>query len=123
MVYRKKLGVINKNIEFRRMNIETIFYYIYVRKAPRILLHILFWILLTAVQWYLTNISFSPYKFFPPNIVAIHLFTNTLNTAIFYYGFVYFVLPHMFYKKRWIATVIAVLTLGILYAFLDANDK
>src|SRR5688572_30639926 len=101
------------------MNIETTLGTIYSRRHIRILLHILFWAGLFGVKRYLTNISFNNDKDLPGAIVTLVTITNTIRIMLFYYPFVYWVLPAFFYKKRWITGVLITLLLVIGYAFTD----
>jgi hypothetical protein len=102
------------------MNIETTIGTIYSRRHIRILLHILFWVALFIIQRYLTGISFNNYKHFPDPIVSLLIITSTIRIMLFYYPFVYWVLPRFFYKRRWLAGVLITLLLVISYAFTDA---
>lgn len=93
---------------------------IYNNRPLRISLHILFWLIMLGLQWYLHGISFSSNRAFPRTIQFQQLVTNILNFVIFYYPFVYYVLPGLFLKRRIIMGMIATIMLVIIYGLLDA---
>jgi hypothetical protein len=101
------------------MSIERMIREVYARKQLRILLHIVFWIGLFGTQRYLAGISFNNYKNFPDSIVTLLIATATACIMLFYYPFVYWVLPRFFYVKRFITGIIMTLLLIICYAFAD----
>lgn len=101
------------------MNIERTIRKIYATKPYRVGLHLLFWILLSFVQWYLSDISFSPYKSFPTSIMILGQVSTTMSTMLFYYPFVYFVLPLLVKRRRWPGAILSVLLLAILYGVFD----
>lgn len=92
---------------------------VYSRKQVRILLHIFFWVGVFGIQRYLANISFNHYKQFPDSIVSLLIAMGTVSIMLFYYPFVYWVLPRLFYAKRFITGVAMTLLLIIGYAFTD----
>src|SRR5215217_2964476 len=101
------------------MNMEGLIQNIYRHKYLRIGLHIIFWIIFSGVHFYLNEISFSPYKNFPHYIDIVLVLAATLSIIIFYYPFVYFVLPRIFYKRRFVLGAALTILLIILYAFYD----
>ena len=101
------------------MNIEGLIQNIYGHKYLRIGLHIIFWIIFSGVQFYLNSISFNPYKSFPDYIDVVLVVAGTLSIILFYYPFVYFVLPRIFYKRRFVIGIIFTILLVILYALYD----
>jgi hypothetical protein len=102
------------------MNIEQTINTIYSRKPVRILLHIGFWTALLCISRYLTGISFNNYKHFPEPLVSLLTVTGIIRIMLFYYPFVYWVLPRFFNKRRWMAGVLITCVLVIFYAFTDA---
>jgi hypothetical protein len=113
------LGQHIKAAIFVQMNIEKFVAVVYSRKSIRILFHLLFWVLLGGVQWYLSRISFGPYKYFPTYVFILYLVTDILGTAFFYYPFVYFILPRTIYKRKIIAGIFYTFCLVVLYALFD----
>jgi hypothetical protein len=101
------------------MSLEKIIRLAYSGRYIRPLLHIAFWVGLYGVQQYITNISFNNYKHFPDHIVSLLNLTGTIRIALFYYPFVYWVLPRFFYKKRFITGMLMTLLLIIIFAFTD----
>ena len=93
---------------------------IYSNKLLRVLLHILFWLLMLGLQWYLNGISFSPNRAFPESVQFQRLVTGILNIIIFYYPFVYYVLPKLFFRKKIILGIVSTVILVVLYGLLDA---
>jgi len=82
------------------MNIEKAINTIYSRKAIHITLHIFFWLFMLGIQNYLASISFNNYHGWPPGRVFLDLLAGMICTVIFYYPFVYWVLPRCFYKTK-----------------------
>ena len=115
----EKLGPLVEILQFSRMSIERMIREVYVRRQLRILLHIVFWIGLFGVQRYLASISFNNYKSFPDAMVTLLIATGTACIMLFYYPFVYWVLPRFFYAKRFIIGTILSLLLINCYAFAD----
>jgi hypothetical protein len=106
-------------IEFSKMNMERLIQKIDATNYMRIGLHALFWILLGSVQYYLSSISFNQQKYFPQYSAVLLLLTGTLSIVLFYYPFVYFVLPRIFYKKKFVSGIALTIALVILYALAD----
>lgn len=101
------------------MSIERMIREVYARRQLRLLLHIVFWIGLFGIQRYLASISFNNYKNFPDSIVTLLIAAGTACIMLFYYPFVYWVLPRFFYAKRFITGIIMTLLLIVCYAFAD----
>jgi hypothetical protein len=101
------------------MSIERMIGVVYSRRQLRLLLHIVFWAGLFGIQRYLTSISFNNYKSFPDSIVTLLIATGTACIMLFYYPFVYWVLPRFFYTKRFITGIIMTLLLITGYTFAD----
>lgn len=119
MVGRTDLGQPIKASIFVLMSIEKFVSAVYSNRSLRVLLHILFWVLLGGVQWYLSTISFGPYKLFPGSVFFLYLITGIVNTAFFYYPFVYFVLQRVIFRRKIIAGILYTLVLVCLFALLD----
>jgi hypothetical protein len=105
------------------MNMERLIQGVYGNLYVRIGLHLSFWILLVAVHYYLNGISFHPYKNFPFITDLLLVIAGVLSIILFYYPFVYFVLPRLFYKKRFITGTFCTLALIILYALYDTTRE
>lgn len=105
------------------MNIENIIHTIYTRRQVRILLHVSFWVAITGLQKYLSVISFNNYKGFPPSVLNLLLIVNTLQLTLFFYPFVYWILPTYFYRKRFIAGTVITILLAVLYGFTVACSE
>lgn len=99
------------------MNTENIIEQIYSRKPLRIALHLIFWLGLLGVQWWLTSISFNPLREVSGSAVIWLSFAGTLCLMLFYYPFVYFVLHRLLYKRKWVQGLMAGFVLVIIYAF------
>src|SRR4028118_590032 len=107
-------------VEFSRMNMERLIYKIDSRSSVRFGLHALFWILLGSIQYHLNGISFNQQRHFPQYRVLLRGLTGTLALMLFYYPFVYFVLPRIFYKKKFMSGIALTVVLVILYALADS---
>jgi glycopeptide antibiotics resistance protein len=101
------------------MNIEGFIQKVYERRLLRIILHILFWLLLSLLQWYLTSISFNQTRALPGFAVTLTVLTSTLGTMLFYYPFVYLVLPKFIVKRKYISASALTLLLVVLYGLSD----
>lgn len=93
---------------------------IYSRRSLRITLHILFWILLFVVKFYITIISFNVYRSLPVERVAMINLSSTFFTALFYYILVYWLIPGKRFKKKYLRLYVGIPLLYILYIFLDS---
>jgi sensor histidine kinase YesM len=101
------------------MNIEEGIQTIYKRAVIRIALHVLFWVFLSLVQEYITSISFNTTRALPDFAVTLTVLAGTLSTMLFYYPFVYLVIPRFIAKRRYGLAIILTLLLVILYALSD----
>ena len=101
------------------MKTEVFVEKIYRNKPLRISLHVLFWLIMLGLQWYLNGISFSGNKGFPKSIQFQLLVSSILNFVIFYYPFVYYVLPKFFLKKKIVLGIITTISLVVIYALLE----
>ncbi|HTE27727.1 sensor histidine kinase [Flavitalea sp.] len=101
------------------MNIEKILHTVYTRKPVRPALHLLFWAGLIFIQQYLVSISFNNFHGWPQSRVFANIVTGTVCNAIFYYPFVYWVIPRYLYRKRFAAAVTGTFVLLIIYALAD----
>jgi sensor histidine kinase YesM len=101
------------------MNVERLIQKIYNRRPARILLHIVFWILLSIVQWHLTSISFNPNSAFPDHVAVLMILANIFSIALFYYLFVYVVLSKVISKKRYVFACVLTLLLVVIYGLSD----
>ncbi|WP_276088036.1 sensor histidine kinase [Pedobacter sp. JY14-1] len=93
------------------MEISTTVTQIYSHPRLRFLLHLLFWIAMTAARYYLSGISFNVYNGFPQNRLLLLNLGSTIAMAAFYYGFTYLILPrsgHKHYLFFVCTTIIAI---------------
>jgi sensor histidine kinase YesM len=100
------------------MNFEKIIHKVYTHRWLRITLHVLFWVVLFLIKWYTIQISFNSYKYFPDQVIIWLSLTDIINFILFYYPFVYYVLPRLFAQKKWIAGIASTLVLVVLYTLL-----
>jgi hypothetical protein len=101
------------------MSTERMIRKVYEKKNLRIVLHIAFWVGLFGIQRYLTTISFNNYRDFPDLVATLLIAGGTASVMLFYYPFVYWVLPRFFYKKRFVTGIAMTLLLVTCYAFAD----
>lgn len=101
------------------MNAEKLLHRIYSSNPLRLALHFVFWFLLFVVQWYLSSISFNPTRTFPDHIVVLNIIAGIVATGLFYYPFVYIVLPRFIAKRKYVLAVILTLLLLVVYGFSD----
>src|SRR5687768_16637830 len=101
------------------MNVEWLIQKIYARRPVRIILHTVFWFLLSIIQWYLTSISFNPNRAFPDPVVVLMILANTFSIVLFYYPFVYFVLSKVILKKKYALACVLTLLLVVIYGLSD----
>ena len=97
------------------MNIATIIDHVYSSKPLRVTLHISFWLGMFLVTWWMTSVSFNPFRYIPSKVIIIYSLAGCLFFAAFYYSIVYLFVPHLFYKKKWIAGIIAIVVMIVLY--------
>lgn len=105
------------------MNIALISDLIYTNKRARIAAHVLFWLLLILIKWYITGISFNDYSKFSNDSLFVLSVTSTLNFVLFYYPFVYLVLPMLLYKRKYLQLTLATVALIIMYTWVDAGSE
>ncbi|MEJ7766578.1 MAG: histidine kinase [Chitinophagaceae bacterium] len=101
------------------MKMESSIEKIYTHARLRILLHVLFWLLMFGLQWYINSISFNPYRAFPYPVFIQLLVSDILCLVLFYYPFVYFVLPGFYYKKKILIGIILSIVLVVFYASME----
>jgi len=87
-------------LQFDGMNVEKALDIVYTRRSVRIALHVLFWTALLLTQVYLASISFNNFRGWPQNRVFFNLLGGIICTIVFYYPFVYQILPQFIYKKK-----------------------
>jgi len=94
---------------------------VYNKRFLRIALHVLFWVLLFTVKFYLTIISFNVYKSLPFERVAMINFSSTFFIALFYYVLFYLLIPAKRLTKKYLPPLyLSILLLYILYIFFDS---
>jgi hypothetical protein len=100
------------------MSIETILEKIYARKILRVVAHLIFWIVVMLVSLYSTLISFNAFNHFGMGALWLLSLTGTMNLALFYYLFVYNIIP-VFIKRRYVTGLLATAGLLILYTYIS----
>jgi sensor histidine kinase YesM len=101
------------------MNIEKILKTVYERKSLRIVLHLLFWGTLILIQQYLAGISFNSFHGWPQSMIFANIASGTIATMIFYYPFVYRIIPDYFSRKRFLAGLGLTLFFLIIFSLAD----
>jgi hypothetical protein len=101
------------------MNIEKILNTVYSRKQIRIALHLLFWTGLILTQQYLVGISFNSFHGWPRSSIFANILASNICNAIFYYLFVYWVIPKYLYRKRFLAVIAGTFVLLIIHGLTD----
>lgn len=104
------------------MSVETILHKIYSRRALRVTAHLIFWIVVLLVSLYSTLISFNAFNHFGTGTLWLLSLIATLNLALFYYLFVYNIIP-VFIKKRYIIGLLATAGLLILYTYISTLSE
>jgi hypothetical protein len=99
------------------MEIHTLLDKVSQRPAYRLLLHVLFWLAFTGVGYYFNNISFNQFDTRATWYISAK---NTLVAVFFFYPFMYFIIPTLFRRKRYIAGLLSSLLLVFLYGWIDA---
>jgi sensor histidine kinase YesM len=84
-------------------------------------MHILFWLAMFGSWYYFNTISFNPARETPAAwLLALH---NTAVLALAYYSLMYLIWPRLIAKKRWWATLPAmVIWVFLLAAFISLGD-
>ena len=101
------------------MNIEKILNTVYSRKELRISLHLLLWTGLVLIQLYLVGISFNSFHQWPQESIFANILASNICNAIFYYLFVYWVIPRYLYRKKFVAVVAGTFVLLIIHGLAD----
>lgn len=104
------------------MSIETILHKIYSRKALRVVAHLIFWIVVLLVSLYSTLISFNAFNHFGMGVLWLLSLSGTLNLALFYYLFVYNIIP-VFIKRRYVIGLLATAGLLILHTYISTLSE
>lgn len=100
------------------MNTEKLIHRVYSSQSLRLALHFIFWMGLCLVQWWLTSISFNPINNASSKDILLLSFAGVACLAVFYYPFVYFILPRFFYRKKWLSGILMTFALVIIYTLL-----
>ncbi len=98
------------------MSLETLLEKRNSQLSWRVGSHILFWLILYLAFAYYNQISFnslsdSPYSYLTP------IYT-TISVAIVFYSLVYWCFPKYIARKRWLATILSLILLSIIFASL-----
>jgi hypothetical protein len=75
--------------------------------------------LLSIVQWYLGSISFNPTRAFPDFVVVLTIMAGVFSIMLFYYPFVYLVLPAVISGRKYFSAIAITLLLIVVYGFSD----
>jgi sensor histidine kinase YesM len=105
------------------MNIEKALDIVYHNKPVRIALHLFFWIGLVLTQQYLAGISFNSFQGWPQSMVFANIVAGTFATIVFYYPFVYWIIPNFFFRKRFGPGLIQTFVLLIIFALVDIGRE
>ncbi|MHA4842531.1 sensor histidine kinase [Flavitalea antarctica] len=105
------------------MNINKALDIVYRTKSIRIALHLFFWIVIVLIQFYLSGISFNSLRGWPRSMVFANIAASAFATIIFYYPFVYWVLPQYFYRKRFVIGIIQTFVLLVIFALADIGRE
>lgn len=89
-------------------------------RVSRWLQHIVFWLVLFGVRFYLTCVSFNVYNGFPPITLLLLTISSISGTILFYYVLVYYLWPKFFDTGGYIGGIARILLLILVYTILDA---
>jgi len=99
------------------MTISNLINRTYSNLRWRIALHILFWILMFLSYYYFNTISFNPAAGTPAALwLAVK---NAVEFALAFYLLMYIIWPKLLLRRRWIASIPALLAWVMLLALLD----
>jgi histidine kinase len=101
------------------MNIEKTLDIIHNRPSVRVALHLFFWVVTFAVQYYLAQISFNNYGGWPHDRVVLNIAAGVIETMIFYYPFVYWILPYFVYRKRLVYAILSLVLVLVVFCMCD----
>ena len=88
----------------------------------RVVLHLLFWGVLFGSNVYFNRISFNPFS--ASNAAYLLAGKSVLLLALVYYGLMYVVWPRFIVRRKFVAAVLLLVLLLLVYAVLDAcGDK
>lgn len=105
------------------MNVEMLIERIYHHKGLRICAHILFWVVLFLISWYTTSISFNSYNSFNSSALVLVTLAGTFNQVVFYYPFVYFILPCLLKQHKYVIGILATVALLLLYTGVNTANE
>ncbi|WP_153798361.1 sensor histidine kinase [Foetidibacter luteolus] len=100
------------------MNILALDYSTTDGKKRRVVLHLLFWLLFFAAQYYIGQVSFNDLKF--TQAAYLNPIRVTVCLLLIYYPLVYLVVPRFFLRKKYLAATIASIVLFVVYGCMDA---
>lgn len=98
------------------MGVEAIFGRLHRTTGGRLALHVVFWLLFFAVQFYLVEISLANYNNRLDYIVPLK---NTLLAALAFYPLVYGVWLRLWARRRYLAGIVLLVLVVVLYAVAD----
>jgi sensor histidine kinase YesM len=90
-------------------------------KALRILSHVLFWLVVFGSSFYLIKASFDPYK--DTALSYLSPLRNTLGIALFYYPFMYLLIPQLLKERNWLSFFIYLVLLYLAYILFEAISE
>lgn len=86
----------------------------------RLLLHLVFWMALFLILFYLLRITFNVYSSFPASVLLLLSLYNTALTALVYYLLMYRLWPQFIRRSRYLAAAASLLLLLFLYTVVDS---
>jgi hypothetical protein len=99
------------------MNLEDVLEKIHRNLMLRVGLHILFWLGFYSIQYYIGAITFDAFSDTPAAFLSP--FRMTFSLIAVYYPLVYYVLPLLLAKGKYLQGTVAITLLIILYTLLD----
>ncbi len=105
------------------MDFELLSERVYYQKGTRVAAHTLFWVLQFFVSWYNISISFNPYSRFNNQTIILILLSGTINIILIYYPLVYYIIPRLIEKRKYLWSVCFILMLLILYTLINALSE
>ncbi|MEP0266717.1 histidine kinase [Dokdonia sp.] len=87
-------------------------------RIPRIVSHVLFWMVLYTSSCFLIKASLGPYTETPLSYLTP--LRNTIGLALVFYPLMYVFVPRFLKQKRWLAFILSLAGLTLLYIFIEA---
>lgn len=87
-------------------------------RIPRIVSHILFWVVLYSSSYFLIQGSLDAYKDTPLSYLTP--LRNTIGLALVFYPLMYVFVPRFMKQKRWLVFILSLAGLTLFYVFIEA---